>query len=137
MASIAMMAGGAIINSLAFSGTNFIFSKLGDRGAEIERHNRALEAFTKARDSFNKERAQRLDFLNQTLRRERHAEVTFDNLAQAGRDYYNLTKKTLPPLHEPVLSDFYKPSRDYKNSELLVVTTGMILVAVVAYKYNK
>ena len=32
MATLAMMAGGALINALAFSGTNAAFSLLGDHG---------------------------------------------------------------------------------------------------------
>ena len=36
MATIAMLVGGAIINAVAFSGTNFLFSNLKD-GAEATR----------------------------------------------------------------------------------------------------
>ena len=32
MASLAVMAGGALVNALEFSGTNFIFGQLGDYG---------------------------------------------------------------------------------------------------------
>ena len=34
MASLAIMAGGAIVNALVFSGTNFIFRQLEDHGKE-------------------------------------------------------------------------------------------------------
>ena len=132
-----MMTGGAIVNALAFSGSNFLFSKLGDRGEEMARHNHALEAFTKARDEYNKQRSQRLDFLNQTLRREKHSEVTFDNLDQAGREYYNLTKKSLPILHEPKFSEFYNPSRNRKDMELMLVTGGVAILGIMVYKYYK
>ena len=56
MASIAMMAGGAIVNALAFSGSNYLFSKLDkkDRGDTLEerkRHDDAVEQMQAARDA--------------------------------------------------------------------------------------
>ena len=48
MASLAMMAGGALINALAFSGTNAAFSLLGDHGeSERKRHDIAVERLSK------------------------------------------------------------------------------------------
>ena len=50
MASLLFTVGGAVVNTLAFSGTNFIYSKLTDRGAEErKRHNLALEKLQSAR----------------------------------------------------------------------------------------
>ena len=44
MASLAVMAGGALVNALEFSGTNFIFGQLGDYGkTDMKRHNLAME----------------------------------------------------------------------------------------------
>ena len=41
-----------MVNALAFSDTNFVFSRLTDYGAEEhKRHDLALENFQKARDS--------------------------------------------------------------------------------------
>ena len=58
MASIAAIAGGALINALAFSGTNAAFSLLGDHGkAEMKRHNLAMENLSKAREDWNRERS--------------------------------------------------------------------------------
>jgi len=78
MVSIAVMAGGAVVNALAFSGTNYLFGKLG--GAERKRHNLAMEKLSKARDEYSRERQQRLDFINQSFQQQRHAERTFSNL---------------------------------------------------------
>ena len=43
MASIALLVGGALVNALAFSGSNFLFSMLRDPGAgdERKRHDQA------------------------------------------------------------------------------------------------
>ena len=44
--AVAMMIGGAVVNALAFTGGNFLFSKLGknqDAEKERERHDKAVE----------------------------------------------------------------------------------------------
>ena len=56
MASLAMIAGSALVNALAFSGTNAAFSLLGDHGGtEMKRHNLAVERLSKAREEYSKE----------------------------------------------------------------------------------
>ena len=37
MASLLFTIGGAVVNALAFSGTNFVFSRLTDHGAEEQK----------------------------------------------------------------------------------------------------
>ena len=51
MASLLFTIGGAVFNALAFSGTNFVFSRLTDHGEEEgKRLDLALEKLQKARD---------------------------------------------------------------------------------------
>ena len=58
-----------MVNALAFSDTNFIFSRLTDYGEEeCERHDLALERLQKARDKWNEDRMKRLDFIIKKLR---------------------------------------------------------------------
>ena len=65
MASLLFTIGGAAVNALAFSGTNFIFSRLTDHGEEErKRHDLALEKLQRARDKWNEDRMKRLDFIN-------------------------------------------------------------------------
>ena len=98
------------------SGTNAAFSLLGDHGgAERKRHDLAVEQLSKAREDWNRERQQRLDYINKTLRDQRHAEQTFSDLGIAMREYHEVTGNQLPPLKEPRLSDFYNPSRQKKR----------------------
>ena len=64
MASLLFTVGGAGVNALAFSGTNFLFSRLTDHGEEErKRHDLALEKLQRARDEWNKDRMKRLDFI--------------------------------------------------------------------------
>jgi len=136
MASIAMMVGGALVNALAFSGSNFLFSKMGDSGEERVRHDKAMEKLQAAQEAWSKKRMQRLDFINRQLQKEHHAQQTFDNVDQAMKQYYYTTGKqldSLPP--EPKLSDFYTPSPDQQNRELVFIALGMGATAFVAYKF--
>ena len=57
MASILFTIGGAVVNALPFSGTNFVFSRLMDHGEEErKRHDLALEKLQMARDIWNENR---------------------------------------------------------------------------------
>ena len=136
MAGIVAMIGGALVNSLAFSGSNYMFTKLSNHGAdERKRHNEAIEKLQKDRNSWVKERQQRLDFINQQLQRERHAEHTFSEVDDAMDAYYIATEKKLPPLRsKPVLSDFYHPSDQQKNNEILFIISSLGLMGYLMYK---
>ena len=138
MASIAAIAGGALINALAFSGTNAAFSLLGDHGkAEMQRHNLAMEQLSKARDDWNRDRQERLDLINKALRDQRHAKQTFSDLGIAMREYSEVTSQSLPPLRaEPKLADFYNPSRERKDAEIALVVGGMAVVGLLVYKFK-
>ena len=136
MAGIFAMIGGALVNSLAFSGSNYMFGELSGHGAEErKRHDEAIEKLQKDRDSWVKERQQRLDFINQELQRERHAERTFSEVNEAMEAYYIATNKKLPPLRsKPVLSDFYHPSDQQKNNEILFIISSLGLMGYLMYK---
>ena len=72
MASLLFTAGGAVVNALAFSGNNFIFSRLTDNGVEErKRHDLALKRLQRARDEWNKDRTKQLDFMNKRLRQKK------------------------------------------------------------------
>ena len=64
MASLLFTIGGAMFNTLAVSGTNFVFSRLTDHGEEERKqHDLAMEMLQKARDQWK-----RIDFINKRLR---------------------------------------------------------------------
>ena len=69
MASLLFTIGGTVVNALAFSGTNFFFSRLTEyREEERKRHDLALKRLQRAKDEWNKDRIKRLDFINKRLR---------------------------------------------------------------------
>ena len=127
MASFLTIGAGALINALAFSGTNFLFSSLSDHGAaERKRHELAVEDLQKARDTWMKDRQERIDFINQRLREQNEAAKYLSNMDEAMKEYFLVTKQRLPQLPpEPKLSDFYHPSDQQKTGEILFVTAGL------------
>ena len=78
MASVAMLVGGALVNTLAFSGSNYLFSMLRSSGVDEERkrHDKAIEQLQSATAEWSKKRTECLDWLNEELRRQNHAEKT-------------------------------------------------------------
>ena len=74
MASVLFAIAGAVVNALAFSTTDFVFSRLTYHGAEErKRHDLALEKLQKARDEWNRDRMKRLDLINKRLRERNEA----------------------------------------------------------------
>ena len=126
-----------LTHAVAFSGSNYIFNKLSDHGAgERVRHDQAIEKLQKDRDSWFKERQQRLDFINERLRKERHAEKTFKDVDEAMQAYYLATQHKLKPLRKyPVSSDHYNPSEKQKNGEIIFILGGLGLLGYIMYKY--
>ena len=121
MVSVGFLIGGALINALAFSGSNFLFSNLSKESVDKERkrHDKAIEDLQRAQIEWAKRRQERLDYINSQIVKERKAEKRFTDLNSAMQQYFLVTGmqlESLPP--KPVLSDFYVPSADHHNREL-------------------
>ena len=74
-----MLIGGALANSLAFTGSSYLFSRLSKDSTDIERkrHDLAIEQLQKAQIEWAQSRQQRIDFINKQLRLERASETKF------------------------------------------------------------
>ena len=75
MASIGFIIGGALINALAFSGSNFMFSSLSKESIDKEqkKHNKAIEDLQRAQMEWTKKRQERLDYINNEMVKEHKA----------------------------------------------------------------
>ena len=137
------MAGAIIGTAFAFAGasavTNLITKAiLGNSRGEFKRHNLVMEQLSKARDEYNIARQQRLDYINKTIRDQNHAEQTFSDLDDAMLKYYEVTGNRLPPMRDPPKeSDFYNPSRQTKDTGIVLTIGSMAVVGVLLYKYYK
>ena len=139
MASLLLTIRSVSVNALAFSGTNFLFSRFTDHGEEErKRHDLVLENLQAARDKWNEDRMKQLDFINTRLLEQNKARTYISNTNVAILEYYQTFAKKiklLPP--EPQLSDFCHPSEAQKNSELLFVVVGADIATYALYKYLK
>ena len=101
------------MNALAFSGSNYIFTILRSSGVDEERkrHDKAVKQLQAAQASWSRKRTERLDWINEELRRQGHAVKTFRDVDAAMQEYAQVTGHNLDPLGpEPQLADFYHPS---------------------------
>ena len=140
MASTAMLVGGALVNALAFSGSNYLFTILRSSGVDKERkrHDKAVEQLQAAQASWSRKRTERLDFINEELRRQGHAVKTFRDVDAAMQEYAQVTGHNLDPMGpEPQLADFYSPSDGQKDREIAFVVLGMAATGLVAYHLAK
>ena len=91
MASLLFTTGGAMVNALDFSGTNFAFSKLtGHDEEERKRHYLALENLQRARNEWNKDRKKRFNFINKRLREQNKARAYINDTNEALLEYYRI-----------------------------------------------
>ena len=144
MATVSLMVGGALVNALAFSGSNYLFSMLGHSGGssgiaeERKRHDLAIEQLQIAQAASSRRRIERLDFINEELRLQHQTLQSFHDSSAAIHAYTRLTGKTLAPLGpQPQLSDFYTPSSDQKDREIAFVVLGMAATGLVKYMVAK
>ena len=80
----------------------------------------------------------RLDFINKRLREKNEAKAYINNVYKAMLEYYRVFAKQIKPLPpEPELSDFYHPSENQINGELLFVVVGTDIATYALYKYLK
>ena len=117
-----MLLGGAAVNALAFSGSNYLFSMLRSSGLDEERkrHDKAVEQLQAAQAEWSKQRTERLDWINEELRRQGHAVQTFHDVDMAIREYARVTGQNSDEVAntfgvmgpEPQITDFYTPSGD-------------------------
>ena len=128
MASVLFTIGVAVVNALAFSSTNFVFSRLTNHDIEEgKRHDSAEEKLQRERDEWNRDRMKRLE-----------ARAYFKNVDEAMLEYYRVFAKKIKPLPpQPELSDFYHPSEVQKNGELLFVVVGTGIPTYALYKHLK
>ena len=138
------MIGGAVVNALAFTGGNYLFSMLGRSDEAVEerkRHDLAIEELQLAEREYQHKRQQRLDYLNQRLRAEQHSAQVFEDVDAAAREYWLVTgdEKKLNQVSdagaEPMFNEYYESSASQKEYELLFMAGGLALTGWAAFKF--
>ena len=122
--ALASLVGSAVINAVAFSGSNYMFSMLHKNKIDQERqhHDLAIKKLEKQRATWMQKRTERLDWVNNQLKQENDAKYEFANLDAAMREYARIKGKNLESFQtEPTINDFYHPSKMQQNRELIFI----------------
>ena len=140
MATLAIMIGGAILDAATFIGGNYLSKALsGDSGnaalAEKIRHDKALEAYQAAYQKWQKDRTELLDWIAEQDREKNKARYDFQDTDKA-LALYNQTHRAKVALpQEPKFSDYYKPSPQQKNGELLFIGASTLALGYAAFRF--
>ena len=103
MALIALLVGGALVNALAFSGSNCMFSLLRSSGVDEERkcHDKAIEQLQAVQASWSQKRTEHLNWITEEPHHQGDAVHTFQDINAAIRKYAQVVgdnRKTLDSL---------------------------------------
>ena len=134
MASVAIMVGGALLNAVAFIGSNYLARVLGggDTAAQGEKvcHDKALEAYKAAYAKYTRGCTKLLDWITTNAQIKAQAKQNFTKTDEAFKLYNQAhpDKGSLPP-EEPKYSDFYQPSEQQKRVNSCSWAPGLLLWA--------
>ena len=133
MAMVAIILGGAIANALAFTGGNYLFSKLDHRydgSAELERHAKAIEQLQNATSKWNEDRIKTLDFLTRELQAKQQANSDCNSVDQA----LQLYNEDFIAQNKPQFSNYYEPSEKQTYYEYVFIIGSTLVSSHAIYK---
>ena len=97
-----------------------------------------MEKLQHDRDTWNQARLQRIDYINDQLKKQGHAERAFASADDAMRKYYDLTGVLMDPLlPEPQLFDYLDEdqTKAIQIGELTLIGLGMLGAGVLMYNF--
>ena len=130
MASLLALAGGALINAVAFSGTNYMFHNLSSSDEERHSHNLKIEIFQKDHNAWIEKRQNNIDAEQKRKRAARTAEDHMRELDASMREYARAWETANP---EPKFYQYYHPSEDHKKKDYLGTFVAVAAIGGVAY----
>ena len=134
MASIALMIGGAIINATTFVGGSYLAKYLSgssDSDEEKKRHDLAVEKYQKKYEEYEENRTKLNDWIMTNDRIKDEAKENFKNTDYALKLYNKIHQDDLS-LREPQFSDFYQPSAQQKQGEIIYVGASALAIGFAA-----
>ena len=134
MASTALMIGGAIINATTFVGGSYLAKYLSgssDSDEEKRRHDLAVEKYQKEYEEYEENRAKLNDWIMTNDRIKDEAKENFKNTDYALKLYNKIHQDDLS-LREPQFSDFYQPSAQQKQGEIIYVGASALAIGFAA-----
>ena len=125
METAAVMIIGAIVNAVAFTAGNYLFSLFDSDGAKAE--SRARSKASVEIGLQNQERQKRLDYLQETISKEQKAEGEFQNVDEAWKEYVKVYNTKI------TIDRYYQPSEKQRKYETEFIIFGF-LAALILYK---
>ena len=142
MASIAMMAFGAVVNAASFIGGNHLARYLsGDSGKaaleEKTRHDKALEQYQAAYAKYQKDRTKLLDWIAINDRMKNQASQNFQTTDQALAWYNHMHQEheQIKEYKKPQFSDFCKPSPQQQTGELVFIGGSLLVGGYLVFRF--
>ena len=130
MAFLLPMIGGAVINAVAFSGSNFLFHQLSSSDEERKRHDLALEKYTRDHTAWVERRQQKIDEELKRRQAASDAERDFKELDQSMIEYRLALDRKNP---EPQFTQYYAPDENQINKDYIITCSIIVLVGGIAY----
>ena len=141
MASIAIMIGGAILNTTTFVGGSYLAKYMSGSNvdAEKKRHDLVLETYERDYQVWQKGRQRVMDWYSQRRDKEEIAAHDMGNTDEALKLYNRVHEAVDQPQislgKEPSWGEYYKPSSSQKTGEIVYVAGGMLGVVYLASKF--
>ena len=134
MASIALMIGGAIINATTFVGVSYLAKYLSgssDSDEEKKPDYLAVEKYQKEYEKYEENRAKLNDWIMTNDRIKDEAKQNF-KITDYALQLYNKIHQDDIDLREPQFSDFYQPSAQQKQGEIIYVGASALTIGFAA-----
>ena len=100
------------------------------------RHDKALEEYQTAYSKYTRDRIKLLDWIATNAQIKEEAKQNFTNTDYPFKVYNQVhpDKQMIPP-KEPKFLDFYQPSEQKKNGELIFVGAGALALGYAAFRF--
>ena len=128
------MIGGAIINATTFVSGSYLAKYLSgssDSDEEKKRHDLAVEKYQKEYEKYEENRAKLNDWIMTNDRIKDEAKQNFKNTDYALQLYNKIRQDDLS-LREPQFYDFYQPSAQQKQGEIIYVGASALAIGFAA-----
>ena len=106
-----------LFNAVTFAGAGLLFSRLNHNGyeKEIKRHIEAMEKLSKAKEKWYEEQVKKKDKIEMLRKQASDVNADINDTNYAVEELRKITR-------EPKLVDYYKPSDEMKEYQLVVVS---------------
>ena len=130
MASLLAIAGTAVVNALAFSGSNYVFHKLSRSDEERKHFDDAKLKMEQAHLTWVEKRQNDMD---KERKRRQAADTAEKNMQELDESMLEYTRAWEAKHPEPQLHMYYSPSAEQKNKNYLTALATIAGTAAVAY----